>query len=378
MSTYTSTTIKGLDVTTPLEGAGNSLPPELNDSDREIKTVLKNQFAVAAKTGTYALLVSDSMITCSGTFTVTLPTVSDVASSTFTKHYIVLNTGTGTITIARNGVNINGAASDLTLTTQYSGYHLWTDGTNWFAHYIASVYPTASETLSGIVELATDAETITGTDTAKATTPANIAATSIAKALIDAKGDIISATAADTPARLAVGTNGQVLTAASGEATGLKWASSGSIVQVVEGTPNATALSIATPYIPLDNTIPQSNEGTEIVTASITPTNASNRLRVSVSIPFIETNQIWAVAALFRDSGADAIAGSVVSTSNAGANSVPMSFHYEVAAGSTSATTFKLRMGGNTGTLYINRDVTGNNTFGGICAVRITITEIAA
>ena len=53
----------------------------------------------------------------------------------------------------------------------------------------------------------------------------------IQNTIVDAKGDLIGATAADTPARLAVGTNGQVLTADSTAATGLAWAtpSSGSL-----------------------------------------------------------------------------------------------------------------------------------------------------
>jgi hypothetical protein len=45
----------------------------------------------------------------------------------------------------------------------------------------------------------------------------------IQNAIVDAKGDLIAASAADTPARLAVGANGTTLIAASGETTGLKW-----------------------------------------------------------------------------------------------------------------------------------------------------------
>jgi hypothetical protein len=47
--------------------------------------------------------------------------------------------------------------------------------------------------------------------------------TAIQPTILDAKGDLIVATAADTPARLAVGTNGQVLKADSTTATGLAW-----------------------------------------------------------------------------------------------------------------------------------------------------------
>jgi len=52
--------------------------------------------------------------------------------------------------------------------------------------------------------------------------------TAIQSTIVDAKGDLIVATAADTPARLAVGTNDHVLTADSSTATGLKWAAAAS------------------------------------------------------------------------------------------------------------------------------------------------------
>jgi hypothetical protein len=68
----------------------------------------------------------------------------------------------------------------------------------------------------------------------------------IQNAIVDAKGDLISATAADTPARLAVGTNGQVLTADSTAATGLKWASasSGGMTLLSTTTLSGTSTSI--------------------------------------------------------------------------------------------------------------------------------------
>ena len=45
----------------------------------------------------------------------------------------------------------------------------------------------------------------------------------IEKTIIDAKGDLIAGSAADTPVRFPVGANDQALVADSGEPTGLKW-----------------------------------------------------------------------------------------------------------------------------------------------------------
>lgn len=70
--------------------------------------------------------------------------------------------------------------------------------------------------------------------------------------ILDAKGDLISATAADTPARLAVGTNGQVLTADSTASTGLAWATptSGGMTLLNAGGTTFSGSTISSGTIP--------------------------------------------------------------------------------------------------------------------------------
>ena len=69
--------------------------------------------------------------------------------------------------------------------------------------------------------------------------------------ILDAKGDLITATAADTPARLAVGTNGQLLTADSTASTGLAWTTvSGGGMTLISTTSLASGSSVTISSIP--------------------------------------------------------------------------------------------------------------------------------
>jgi hypothetical protein len=73
----------------------------------------------------------------------------------------------------------------------------------------------------------TEVQAGTGISVASGTGPIPVVTNTMATA-VDAKGDLVAGTGADTFARLAVGTNGQVLTADSTAATGLAWATAAS------------------------------------------------------------------------------------------------------------------------------------------------------
>jgi hypothetical protein len=96
----------------------------------------------------------------------------------------------------------------------------------------------------------------------------------VAKSIVDAKGDLIAATAADTVSRLGVGANGTVLTADSAEATGLKWATpsgGGKVLQVVSNTYSTATTVASTTY---------ADTG---LSATITPSSTSSKILVLVT-----------------------------------------------------------------------------------------------
>jgi hypothetical protein len=94
---------------------------------------------------------------------------------------------------------------------------------------------------------------------------------------VGAKGDLLAGTAADTVAALAVGANDTVLTADSTAATGLKWAtpSSGGMTLISTTTLSGSSVTLSS--------IPSTYKNLEIVIRNFIPatTNESMRLRIN-------------------------------------------------------------------------------------------------
>lgn len=84
----------------------------------------------------------------------------------------------------------------------------------------------ATTTTAGVVELATTAEAIAGTNPNTVLTPQTASSTYIPKNLITSQGQIIAGTGSGSFTALGVGVDGYVLTADSSCAAGIKWAAS--------------------------------------------------------------------------------------------------------------------------------------------------------
>ena len=137
-----------------------------------------------------------------------------------------------------------------------------------------------------------------GTGISGGGTSGDVTITNSMATAIDAKGDLIAGTGADAFSRLAVGTDGQVLTAASGQSTGLQWTTistsstfvgcrvTNSVAQSISNT-TRTALSFdtesfdtsgfhSTTVSPQIMTVPSGKAGKYLITGGVTfATNSS-------------------------------------------------------------------------------------------------------
>jgi hypothetical protein len=96
--------------------------------------------------------------------------------------------------------------------------------------------------------------------------------------LLDAKGDLITATAADTPARLAVGANGTILTADSTTATGLKWGAASSAAMTLVSRQSFS--SVASTTTTFDGVFSSTYKSYQIVIEKISAATAGDDLHL--------------------------------------------------------------------------------------------------
>lgn len=184
---------------------------------------------------------------------------------------------------------------------------------------------------------------------------------------VTTKGDLITRSSS-APARLGVGTNGQVLTADSAAATGLKWGPA--LAKVVSTTKTNTFSTSSTSFVDITG-----------MSVSITPSSTSSKVLVFASLNFGASGSVDVTAILLR--GATEIGSGAGGTNNASfigqvpSNTllVSASNAFLDSPNTTSATTYKVQMKVNSGTGYLNRR--GNDTFYVISST-ITVMEVAA
>jgi hypothetical protein len=185
--------------------------------------------AANAKVASYVLVAADAgdAITMSNAS----PTTITVNTGLFAAGDIVtiINLGAGACTITAGTATVDTSGS-LVLATNQGGVLRFTSAS-------AAIFFQFATPASGDIEGVTAGTGISGGGTSGTVTITNSMATAI-----DAKGDLIVGTGADTFARLPAGTNTYTLVADSAEATGLKWAapSAGASFVGVKAQKNAT------------------------------------------------------------------------------------------------------------------------------------------
>lgn len=131
----------------------------------------------------------------------------------------------------------------------------------------------------------------------------------------------------------------------TGDVTG---AGGGKVKQVVYTNSNAFLSSSTT--VPFDDTIFQNTEGFEILTLAITPTASNSILQFNFSCTYGATSGYAGRLGLFQDTTADALCSQYIYIYGYG----HITLQHLMTAGTTSATTFKIRGGADGGTTTVN------------------------
>ncbi|MBW7909652.1 MAG: hypothetical protein H3C49_00010 [Alphaproteobacteria bacterium] len=134
--------------------------------------------------------------------------------------------------------------------------------------------------------------------------------------------------------------------------------------------------AVLTSIIPHDNTVPQASEGTQILSVTLSPQSASNRVRIRFSGFGTVSGAHSATAFLSIDGGAAVQA--VSSYGHDAASTVHLGFEFEHVPGDTAPHTYSVRVGpGSSGSLRMNGGSSAR-LFGGAAAATLYAEEIKA
>lgn len=139
---------------------------------------------------------------------------------------------------------------------------------------------------------------------------------------------------------------------------------------------NFSAVNSGSTVLPRDDTIPQITEGNEYMTQAITPTIATNILLIQATAHASSSaaGQSMSIA-LFQDATANALAanGEYADTATA---SVTLALVHRMVAGTTSSTTFRIRVGGTAAGTTTFNGAGAARLYGGITQSNISVTEL--
>ena len=164
-----------------------------------------------------------------------------------------------------------------------------------------------------------------------------------------------------------LGTNDAFFYTYTGEGTN-------AIQQMVYNVDGAVATGTTT--IPQDDTIPQNTEGTQFMSQAITPKSATNILVIEAEL-FVggSATGLDIVAALFQDTTANALTAKQSWVDVNGRVAGGITVKHVMVAGTTSATTFKVRVGGSSASTITFNGGAGARKYGAIPKSSMIITE---
>ena len=367
-----SGTLARADVPNDLAAAVVAVQTELGTDPAGTKTNVKTFLQIehqtdgthwrkSNKTASYAVLTSDNMTlfeanTVGGSITFTLPALASATDSFFLA-FKKTHASNSMILDGNSSETIDGATTQ-TYTADNNYVILWSNGSDdWqIISDVKEVVADVTPQLGGNLDV-NGQSIVSASNGAIAITP-------------NGSGDVIldgqKFPQADGSANQIMQTNGSAQ---------ISWATRGAVRQC-QYTINSTYSATTGVAIPVDDTIPQKTEGTTAgMNRAITPGATGNVLVIEGTVNCAHSDDTTLVVTLLQDTTADALAAwSVRCIAD---YMETFSFRYVMAAGTTSATTFKVMVGPSTGTgtTYINGGSTSGRKFGGVARSILTVTE---